>query len=204
MSLSQFFGVDMIVNLHCDCNQLIFFEFIVIPLKHTTMKNKFQSTIDAVVDKARDIADKVGDVVESTVETVATTAQAVTNTIDTIDDVAATMVEAVETAPKLEEVMQAMIKDARVGHFIVDILSGMNVNEASSLHFPSETTTAQESKTQIDSLVDEAEQRGYLRGRNEQIEVKMRDLDRYQQSHDDRPSVIETTILNHPRQSVWD
>lgn len=168
------------------------------------MKNKFQSTIDAVVNKAQTIADKVGDIVDSAVETVATTTQAVTETIDAVEEASDAVVEAVETAPKLDDLMQAMVKDARVGHFIVDILSGMNVNEASSLHFPSTPDENDATATDIDSLLNEAEQRGYLRGRNEQIEVKMRELDQWQRTPDSRQPVIETTILNHPRRSVWE
>lgn len=168
------------------------------------MKNKFQSTIDAVVDKARTIADRVGDVVDSAAETVATTAQNVTETIDAVEETSDAVAEAVETAPKLDDLMQAMVKDARVGHFIVDILSGMNVNEASSLHFPSKTDKDDATATDIESLLNEAEQRGYLRGRNEQIEVKIRELDQWQHTPSSRQPVIETTILNHPRRSVWE
>lgn len=168
------------------------------------MKNKFSETINSVVGKAQEIADKVGDAVESTVETVADTVEAVTTTVNTIEDTAESVAEIVETAPKIDEVVQAMMKDARVGHFLIDILAGMNVGEASAKYFPPEAATDVQSAQDIENLVNEAEQRGYLRGRNEQIEMKMRDLDHLQRSGQRRGPVIETTILNHPRRSVWE
>lgn len=167
------------------------------------MKNKFSETINSVVDKAREIADKVSDAVETTIENVGEVANAVTETIDTAKETVSTVADAIDNTPKLDEVMQAMIKDSRVGHFLIDILSGMDVSEASAKHFASEKQP-EDSTNDINSLVEEAEQRGYLRGRNEQIEVKMRKLDQWQQSPDNRKPVIETTILNHPRRSVWE
>jgi archaellum component FlaC len=168
------------------------------------MKNKFSETINSVVGKAREIADKVGDAVESTVETVAETVEAVTTTVDTIENTAESVAEIVETAPRIDDVVQAMMKDARVGHFLIDILAGMNVGEASAKYFPAEPSTDAQSAQDVESLVAEAEQRGYLRGRNEQIEMKMRDLDQLQHRGERRAPVIETTILNHPRRSVWE
>ena len=168
------------------------------------MKDKFSETINSVVGKAQEIADKVGDAVESTVETVANTVEAVTTVVDTIEDTAESVAEIVETAPKIDEVVQAMMKDARVGHFLIDILAGMNVGEASAKYFSPEATTDAQSAQDIENLVNEAEQRGYLRGRNEQIEMKMRDLDHLQRSGQRRGPVVETTILNHPRRSVWE
>lgn len=168
------------------------------------MKNKFSETINSVVDKAREIADKVGDAVGTTIENVSEVAEAVTETIDTAKETVSTVVNAIDNAPKLDEVMQAMVKDARVGHFLIDILAGMNVSEASAKHFANEKQSESSTTDDINTLVNEAEQRGYLRGRNEQIEVKMRELDQWKQSPDNRKPVVETTILNHPRRSVWE
>lgn len=69
-----------------------------------------------------------------------------------------------------------------------------------------EGTDATDGEPDVEQLIAEAEQRGYLRGRNERIEVEMR-----------RPSLLENNrnaerdvevsqplILNHLRRSVWD
>lgn len=167
------------------------------------MKNKFSETINAVVDTAREIADKVSDSIETAKENAGNVIEAVTETFDSAKETVATVADAIDNTPKLDDVMKAMVKDSRVGHFLVDILSGMNVNEASAKHFPNEKHQ-ETSTTDIDTLVNEAEQRGYLRGRNEQIDVKMRELNQWQQSPDNRKPTIETTILNHPRRSVWE
>ncbi len=167
------------------------------------MKNNFSETINEVVDKAREIAHKVDEAIETTIENAGDVVEAVTETIDTAKETASTVAGTINNAPKLDEVMQAMINDSRVGHFLVDILSGMNVNEASAKHFPREKQP-EVSTTDIDTLVNEAEQRGYLRGRNEQIEVKMHEASRWHQTPTNRKPTIETTILNHPRRSVWE
>ncbi len=165
------------------------------------MKNKFSETINAVVDTAREIADKVSDTIETAKENTDDVIDAVTETFDTAKETVTTVADAIDNVPKLEEVMRAMVKDSRVGHFLVDILSGMNVNEASAKHFPSQAT---DETTDVDLLVKEAEERGYLRGRNEQIEVKMQEPSQWQQAPRRQKPVIETTILNHPRRSVWE
>lgn len=168
------------------------------------MKNKLSEKINSVVDTAREIAGRVGNAIESTIENVNEVAEVVAETIDTAKETVTTVVDAIDNAPKLEDVMQAMVKDSRVGHFLVDILTGMNVSDASAKYFPVENQVESSTTTDIDTLVNEAEQRGYLRGRNEQIEVKMRQLDQLQQSPDNRKPVVETSILNHPRRSVWE
>lgn len=168
------------------------------------MKSKIKSTIDAAIDAARKVTDKVSDtlveVAEGVVETVAT----VDATVDAVEDAAQVIGEVVENAPKIDDVMKAMVKDSRVGHFLVDILSGMNAAEASQRHFPKEEDKTD--KTNIDKLVNEAEQRGYLRGRNEQIEVKMSQSVQWQSPSDSAAAqnVQETTILNNRRRSIWE
>lgn len=93
-----------------------------------------------------------------------------------------------------------LTSDSRVARFIVDVLHGSDPVEASSLHFTPSTPTID-----VDAMLNEAEQRGYLRGRNEAIEAHMQ-----------QPSVWETPgsatidndshhqILAHMRPSVWD
>ena len=168
------------------------------------MKNKFQSTIDAVVDTAREIASKVGDAVGNVAENVVETVDAVTDTIDTVKETANDVVETVQQMPSFNDIMQAMLKDARVGHFIIDILSGKDAREASSTYFPNENSANEAQQVDIDSLVTEAEERGYLRGRNELIELKMKEPSQWQSSPKRQKQVVETTILNHPRRSVWE
>ena len=159
------------------------------------MKNKNQSTINAAISSVGEIVNEVGDAVVDIAENVAQASQAVDETISTIEDTVDEVKQIADDAPSFNEVMRAITKDARVGHFIVDVLSGMNVIEASKNHFKD----AEEPS--IDSLVKEAEQRGYLRGRNEQIEVKMRETAPETSA---QPLRNETSILNRIRRSVWE
>ena len=71
-------------------------------------------------------------------------------------------------------------------------------------YFPSDAVNDEVATVDVDALVNEAEERGYLRGRNEQIEVKMREPSQWQSARSTRKPVVETTILNHPRRSVWE
>lgn len=165
------------------------------------MKDKNQSTIDAAISSVGEIVNEVSDAVTDVVENVAQTAQNVVEVVSTVDDTIEEVKQIVDTAPSLKDVMKAIVKDARVGHFIVDILNGMNVGEASKTHFNDEADEKLQSS--IDALVNEAEQRGYLRGRNEQIEVKMRQP--FQSTEPiERPEKRKASILNHIRRSVWD
>lgn len=62
-------------------------------------------------------------------------------------------------------------------------------------------------RTRIEVLVAEAEQRGYLRGRNESIESLMSSPGMYEHSAGESqrlPSSNEVLILNNLRPSVWD
>lgn len=62
--------------------------------------------------------------------------------------------------------------------------------------------------SEIEALVAEAEERGYLRGRNENIERLMRRPGILEQEPWQRdacgPSETEPMILNNPRVSIWD
>ena len=165
------------------------------------MKNKNQSTIDEANTSAGEIANEVTDAVTDVVTNVAQAALNVAETVSAIDETIDDVKEIAQSAPSLKDVMKAIVKDARVGHFIVDILNGVNVNEASKTHFYNETNN--ESQSTIDTLVDEAEQRGYLRGRNEQIEVKMRQSISPSETGKQTPC-NEPSILSHIRRSVWD
>ena len=68
-----------------------------------------------------------------------------------------------------DALLQLMGRDARVGHFIVDILAGIAPEEASRTRFD---ITLPESPD-AEAALAEAEQRGYLRGRNERISIEM-------------------------------
>lgn len=62
--------------------------------------------------------------------------------------------------------------------------------------------------SEIEALVAEAEERGYLRGRNESIERLMRRPGILEQEPWQREAYIqpetEPMILNNPRVSIWD
>lgn len=105
-----------------------------------------------------------------------------------------------------KELVKMISQDRRVGHFIVDVLSGADPQEAAERHFPTgKTNTEGVTPTEVESLVAEAEQRGYVRGRNERIELEMQ---RPPMWNGDVPEANEResqpSILNNMRQSVWD
>ena len=66
--------------------------------------------------------------------------------------------------------------------------------------------TSQPEQPDIDTLIREAEERGYLRGRNEQIALAMKQPAHWESPG--RPEKAETepvpTILANMRRSVWD
>ena len=201
ISLSQFltfFASYLCIVIAIHTNLIL---FINTKLK---MKNKIQSTIDAAVSTAQKIANEVGDAIEEVVDNAVEVTQNVTQTIDTVEETVKSVGETAKNFPSLKDVIKAISADSRVGHFIVDIVSGMNVVEASKLHFPHDDVADESQNPSIDTLVSEAEERGYLRGRNEQIEMAMRQFKKENESSELRSAPSETTILNRPRRSVWE
>ena len=164
------------------------------------MKNQNQSTIDEAISTVGEIANEVGDAVAEVVDNVAHAALDLAEAVSEVEETVGAVSEVASSAPSLKDVMKAIVKDARVGHFIVDILTGKSVKEASNAHFSDEISEGQSS---LETLVEEAEQRGYLRGRNEQIEVSMRDS-LTPLSPGSQPGHRESSILNHIRRSVWE
>lgn len=136
------------------------------------MNEKEQPTINESTENAQDVTQNVADETNQRAENMTETQQSpgtcddppTENTGNTNDD-----------SSSITDVMQALLKDDRIGSF-------------------------------IDSLLKDAEQRGYLRGRNEQIEVKMREPGEWQgiAGEPGGSSSTETTILNHLRRSVWE
>lgn len=70
---------------------------------------------------------------------------------------------------------------------------------------PEESSTPQ---PDIATLIAEAEERGYLRGRNEKIEIEMRSPALWETirepAHKAESEKPQPLILNHLRHSVWD
>ena len=165
------------------------------------MKNKIKSTIDAAINVAQEISEKV----ETAIDSVSKTIDCAEECVDVVKESANAIVEAIEDAPSIEDVLKAMVKDRRVGHFIVDVLAGIDVSEASMQHFPQDSSTKKD-EVDIDSLMAEAEERGYKRGRNEQIEIKMREPNEWQLPGKNNLSESRepTTILGGMRRSVWE
>lgn len=91
-------------------------------------------------------------------------------------------------------------RDARVAHFVVDVLAGKSTEEAVDAYFPTKAT--------VDAQLAEAEQRGYLRGRNEAVALDMKERPLW--NSDSHPATSEQTppsipsILSRLRRSVWD
>ena len=164
------------------------------------MKNKIKSTIDAAINVAQEISEKV----ETAIDSVSKTIDCAEECVDVVKESANAIAEVIEDAPSVDDVLKAMVKDRRVGHFIVDVLTGIDVSEASKQHFPQESST-KNNETDIDSLIAEAEERGYQRGRNEQIEIKMQEPNEWQLPGKNNLSESRepTTILGGMRRSVW-
>ena len=135
------------------------------------------------------------------------------NTDLTPDMVAAQAAEAVPSTAGTEAVASETLTsttvtvaeivrhDPRAAHFIVDILAGIGSDEALSRHFAGAPPG--------NDALDEAEQRGYMRGLNEAAEARMK-----------APALYETpdgggdgatgksgphpVFLSHTRKSIWD
>lgn len=106
--------------------------------------------------------------------------------------------EETPTSTEKESLLEMLSSDSRVGHFIVDVLHGVNADEACLRYFPTQTVDTE-------TLVREAEERGYMRGRNESIEDKMNKPDVWQSPSSEAQSPNNRVeILSHIRRSVWD
>lgn len=102
---------------------------------------------------------------------------------------------------KHERLLRKLLgKDARVAHFVVDVLAGKSPEEAAETYFPS--------KTAVEAQLAEAEQRGYLRGRNEAVALDMKERGLWDSDEKtdtpERPSLSIPSILSRIRRSVWD
>ncbi len=83
----------------------------------------------------------------------------------------------------------------------------MEDNKQESEATPTSAPTKEEtySWAEIESLVEEARQEGYLRGRNEQIEQVMRRPGIYRsEATSPTPQPVDEPFLAHIRPSVWD
>ena len=88
--------------------------------------------------------------------------------------------------------------DSRVAHFIVDVMHGVSADEACMRYFPMPAVDT-------DSLVKEAEERGYVRGRNEVIKQQMDQPQVWQMPQTEQATASpQPEILAHLRRSVWD
>ncbi len=99
-------------------------------------------------------------------------------------------------------IVKLISQDARVGHFIVDVLTGIDPQEAATLNFPRPKT---DDAPDIAAMVAEAEQRGYLRGKNEKIALEMKRPSQWNGEVPAEDAMREQpSILNNMRKSVWD
>ncbi len=103
------------------------------------------------------------------------------------------------------ELVKMISQDERVGHFIVDVLSGTDPQEAVGKYFTVETTPPnEETLPDVEALIAEAEQRGYVRGRNEKIELEMQRPSMWNGDVPEEGGAPQPPILNNMRQSVWE
>ncbi|QCD34524.1 hypothetical protein [Muribaculum gordoncarteri] len=88
-----------------------------------------------------------------------------------------TPVPSIDNASSTVDLSEIVARDPRAAHFIVDLLAGVEAGEAASRHFSTPPPPPDE------SLILEAENRGYLRGRNESAAEIMKSPGMYQQPH---------------------
>ena len=94
--------------------------------------------------------------------------------------------------------LEMLSSDSRVAHFIVDVMHGGSADEACMRYFPMPAVNT-------DSLVKEAEERGYVRGRNEVIKQQMDQPQVWQMPQTEQATASpQPEILAHLRRSVWD
>ena len=93
----------------------------------------------------------------------------------------------------------------------VETTSIVEITDESKTTTESELSEQPEEHTplpDIASLIAEAEERGYLRGRNEQIAMEMRSPSLWETKREPsetlEPDKPQPLILNHLRPSVWD
>jgi len=99
--------------------------------------------------------------------------------------------------------MAVVNRDVRAAHFLVDLLGGCDADEAVEEHFGQHGRSGAESQ----KAIDEAEQRGYLRGLNERAEASMAQpvpYDEVRPDDDGRPIPSTSLIGTFARPSVWD
>ncbi len=100
------------------------------------------------------------------------------------------------------DLMAVVNRDVRAAHFLVDLLGGRDADEAVEAHFGRHTPEEESRKA-----VDEAEQRGYLRGLNERAEASMARPVPYDEIRSDmsgRPIPAASLTGPFARPSVWD
>ncbi len=97
-------------------------------------------------------------------------------------------------------------RDARAGHFLVDILAGTDAQEAVDKHFGRAPSPDPDS-----SAIHDAEQRGYLKGLNEAAEQRLNAPSLYEQlppspnADGVEASASPTTdFFPEMRKSIWD
>lgn len=113
-----------------------------------------------------------------------------------------TMKTQIKETPQESVSLNAIVeRDVRAGHFLVDILAGNDATAAADKYFGRQSD---------DTMLQEAEQRGYLRGLNEAAEQRLNAPALYEQlppspppSGGDNPSP-DTEFFPEARRSIWD
>lgn len=98
-----------------------------------------------------------------------------------------------------DEIMRLLTADSRVAHLMVDILAGRDPDEAVANHFPSKLPD------NIEEMTRNAEQQGYLRGRNEAVNLQMKQRPLWQSDEiNDSDSSPVPSFLRRIHRSIWD
>lgn len=109
------------------------------------------------------------------------------------------------------DLMAIVNRDVRAARFLVDLLGGHDADEAVRQNFPSLLSAGVDSGDgggeTMARAVEEAEQRGYLRGLNEKARAEMVQPPAYEElppPQVDRRPATAPLIGSSARQSIWD
>lgn len=116
-----------------------------------------------------------------------------------VAEVAGATIDAVK--PASLDWQEAVMRDRRVGYLLADLLAGESLDESVNRHFGESLKTVERD----DAAIAEAEQRGYLKARNELASKEMARPGIWQMPQSEAPTEgDELAFLSRVRPSVWD
>lgn len=113
-----------------------------------------------------------------------------------------TVIEQQQTTNENGDIMRLLTADSRIAHLVADILSGRDPDDAVASHFPSKIPD------NIEEMKRQAEQQGYLRGRNEAVDLHMNSRSLWESDTPEASTEPSHTpvssFLRRIHRSIWD